>query len=131
MTTPVNRLPDAVLAQIDPPRGQGPDPAGARPNRRWYGVYANYNSPAYNTKFVKKRAVAEDLRGIPAAKEWRGRVAIDKGDTEWLMAIFTHYGEEQGRKLVQDIVATLDAGGHRRPPGARALGRLPANTGSR
>ena len=40
-------------------------------------------------------------------KEWRGKIAIDNGDTEWLMAIFTHYGEEKGRKLVQDIIANL------------------------
>ena len=54
MTTPVNRLPDAVLAQFDPPEAKNLIPQARDPNRRWYGVYANYNSPAYNTKFVKK-----------------------------------------------------------------------------
>ena len=54
MTTPVNRLPDAVLAQIDPPQAEGLIPQARGPNRRWYGTYANYNSPAYNTKFVKR-----------------------------------------------------------------------------
>jgi iron(III) transport system substrate-binding protein len=108
MTTPVNRLPDAVLAQIDPPEAKGLIPQARSPNRRWYGTYSNYNSPAYNTKFVKKEQLPKTYEDFLKHKEWRGKVAIDKGDSEWLMAIFQHYGEQRGRKLVQDIVATLD-----------------------
>jgi iron(III) transport system substrate-binding protein len=108
MTTPVNRLPDAALAQIDPPEAKGLIPQARDPNRRWYGVYANYNSPAYNTKFIKKEQLPRTYEEFLQRKEWRGRIAIDNGDTEWLMAMFTHYGEARGRKLVQDIVATLD-----------------------
>ena len=54
MTTPVNRLPDAALAQFDPPEAKALMPQARDPNRRWYGVYSNYNSPGYNTKFVKR-----------------------------------------------------------------------------
>ncbi len=107
MTTPVNRLPDAALAQIDPPEAKGLIAQARDPNRRWYGVYANYNSPAYNTKFVKKEQLPKTYEDFVKMKEWRGRIAIDNGDTEWLMAIFTHYGEARGRKLLQDIVETL------------------------
>ena len=107
MTTPVNRLPDAALAQLDLPEAKGLIPQARDPNRRWYGVYANYNSPAYNTKFVKREQLPKSYEDFLKMKEWRGRIAIDNGDTEWLMAIFTHYGEERGRKLVQDIVTTL------------------------
>lgn len=107
MTTPVNRVPDPVLAQIDPPEAKGLIPQARGANRRWYGVYANYNSPAYNTKFVKKEQLPKTYEDFLKKKEWRGKVAIDNGDTEWLMAIFKHYGEAKGRKLVQDIVATL------------------------
>ncbi len=95
MTTPVNRLPDAVLAQFDPPEAKGLIPQARDPNRRWYGVYANYNSPAYNTKFVKREQLPKTYEEFLQRKEWRGKIAIDKGDTEWLMAMFTHYGEEQ------------------------------------
>jgi iron(III) transport system substrate-binding protein len=108
MTTPVNRLPDAVLAQIDPPQAKGLIPQARSPNRRWYGTYSNYNTPAYNTKFVKKEQLPKTYEDFLKRKEWRGKIAIDKGDSEWLMAIFSQYGEQRGRKLVQDIVATLD-----------------------
>ena len=107
MTTPVNRLPDAALAQIDPPEAKGLIPQARDPNRRWYGVYANYNSPAYNSKFVKREELPKTYEDFLKKKEWRGKIAIDNGDTEWLMAIFNHYGEEKGRKLVQDIITTL------------------------
>ncbi|MPZ40703.1 MAG: extracellular solute-binding protein [Rhizobiales bacterium] len=107
MTTPVNRLPDAALAQFDPPEAKALMPQARDPNRRWYGVYANYNSPAYNTKFVKREQLPKTYEDFPKMKEWRGRIAIDNGDTEWLMAMFSHYGEEKGRKLVRDIVTTL------------------------
>jgi iron(III) transport system substrate-binding protein len=107
MTTPVNRLPDAALAQIDPPEAKGLIPQARDPNRRWYGVYANYNSPAYNTKFVKREQLPKTYEDFLKMKEWRGKIAIDNADSEWLMAMYTHYGEEKGRKLVQDIITTL------------------------
>jgi iron(III) transport system substrate-binding protein len=107
MTTPVNRLPDAALAQFDPPEAKALMPQARDPNRRWYGVYANYNSPAYNTKLVKREQLPKTYEDFLKMKEWRGKVAIDNGDTEWLMAMFTQYGEDKGRKLVQDIIATL------------------------
>jgi iron(III) transport system substrate-binding protein len=108
MTTPVNRLPDAVLAQIDPPQAKGLIAQARDPNRRWHGVYSNYNSPSYNTKFVKREQLPKTYEDFLKHKEWRGKIAIDNGDSEWLMAMYSHYGEQRGRKLVQDIVATLD-----------------------
>lgn len=107
MTTPVNRLPDAALAQLDPPEAKSLIPQARDPARRWFGVYANYNSPAYNTKFVKREELPKSYEEFLLRKQWRGKIAIDNGDTEWLMAIYTHYGEARGRKLVQDIIATL------------------------
>ncbi|MEA2905928.1 MAG: iron(III) transport system substrate-binding protein [Alphaproteobacteria bacterium] len=107
VTTPVNRLPDEVLLQFDPPEAAKLIPQARGPNRRWYGVYSNYNSPAYNTNFVKKEQLPKTFEEFLDRKEWVGHVAIDKSDTEWLSAIFAHYGEQRGRKLAQDIATTL------------------------
>jgi iron(III) transport system substrate-binding protein len=106
-TTPVYRLPDEVLLQFEPPEAKNLIPQARAPNRRWYGVYGNYNSPAYNTNLVKKADLPKSYEEFLDHKEWAGRVAIDSTDSEWLSGIFTQYGEERGRKLVQDIVATL------------------------
>jgi iron(III) transport system substrate-binding protein len=107
MTTPVNRLPDAVLAQIDPPEAKGLIPQARGANKRWYGVYANYNSPAYNTKFVKREQLPKTYEEFAQRKEWAGKVAIDNADSEWVMAMYQHFGEAKGRKIIQDIIAAL------------------------
>jgi iron(III) transport system substrate-binding protein len=106
-TTPVYRLPDEVLLPFEPPEAKNLIPQARAPNRRWYGVYGNYNAPAYNTTYVKKADLPKSYEEFLAHKEWAGRIAIDATDSEWLSGIFAYYGEERGRKLVQDIVATL------------------------
>jgi iron(III) transport system substrate-binding protein len=106
-TTPVYRLPDEVLLQFDPPEAKNLIPQARAPNRRWYGVYGNYNAPAYNTNLVKKADLPKSYEEFLTHKEWAGRIAIDATDSEWLSGIYAYYGEERGRKLAQDLVATL------------------------
>jgi len=106
-TTPVYRLPDDVLLQFDPPEAKSLIPQARAPNRRWYGVYGNYNAPSSNTNFVKKADLPKTYEEFLDHKEWAGRVAIDTTDSEWLSGIFSYYGEERGRKLIQELVATL------------------------
>ena len=115
LTTIVPQLPAAFLTPFDPPQATGLMPQARDPDRRWYGVYANYNAPAYNTKLVQKADLPKSYEDFAAHKEWRGKVAIDGTDKEWLAALFAAYGEERGRALVKTIVATLDpiiADGH-------------------
>jgi iron(III) transport system substrate-binding protein len=107
VTTPVNRLPDEVLMQFEPAQAKETIPQSHGPNKRWYGVYANYNTPAFNTNLVKKEDLPKTYEDFLTRKELIGRVAIDKSDTEWLSAIFAHYGEQRGRKLAQDLATTL------------------------
>jgi iron(III) transport system substrate-binding protein len=115
LTTIVSQMPTAFLAPFDPPQAAGLMPQARDPNRRWYGVYANYNAPAYNTKFIPRAELPKSYEDFAAHKEWHGKVAIDGTDNEWLAALFAAYGEERGRALVKNIVATLDpiiADGH-------------------
>jgi iron(III) transport system substrate-binding protein len=107
-TTTVPQLPQAYLAPFDPPQAAALMPEARDADRRWYGGYANYNAPAYNTKFVKKADLPKSYDEFAAHKEWAGKIAIDDTDDEWLAAIFGYYGEERGRALVKNIVAALD-----------------------
>src|SRR5262245_9138975 len=107
VTTPVNRLPDEVLLPFETPQVKDLIPQAHGPNKRWYGVYSNYNTPAYNTNLVKKEDLPKTYEEFLTRKEWAGKIAIDKSDTEWLSALFAHYGEQRGRKLAQDVAATL------------------------
>jgi iron(III) transport system substrate-binding protein len=107
VTTTVNRLPNDALLEFDPPQAQGLIPQARDPNRRWYGVYANYNMPAYNTNLVKRSELPQSYEQFLERKEWAGKIALDDTDDEWLSAIFAYYGEERGRKLLKDMVAVL------------------------
>jgi iron(III) transport system substrate-binding protein len=103
----VNRLPNDALLQFDPPQAQGLIPQARDPNRRWYGVYANYNMPAYNSNLVKRSELPRSYEEFLDRKEWAGKVALDDTDDEWLSAMITHYGEERGKKLLKDIASVL------------------------
>src|SRR5687768_14643269 len=52
-----HKLPQQMLAQYVPSEAKYLDPAARDPDRRWYGVYANYNTPAYNTKMIGAAAL--------------------------------------------------------------------------
>ena len=106
-TTTLNKVPPQQLAQFDPPEAKDIQPEARDPGRRWYGLYANYNSPAYNTNLVKAADLPKTYEEFTQRKEWAGRVAIDGTDNEWLKAIFDYYGEQKATALIKDIVATL------------------------
>lgn len=107
-TTAVHKLPDEWLAQFDPPLGKEiPDIAKAK-DRRWYGVYANYNSPSFNTNLVKKDDLPKTYEEFLKKTDWKSRIAIDVTDNEWLYAMAQHLGEDKAVKLLKDIEKQLD-----------------------
>jgi iron(III) transport system substrate-binding protein len=106
-TTPLSRFPDEVLLQFEPPQAVGLIPEARGANRRWYGVNAQYNAPAYNTNAISKAELPTSYEEFLAHKQWAGKIAVDATDSEWLAGILMHYGRERGRKLVQDLAATL------------------------
>src|SRR5271169_2865324 len=107
-TTTVSQLPAAYLAPFDPLDARGLMAEARDPNRRWYGSYANYNAPAYNTNFVHKADLPKTYDEFAAHKEWAGKIAIDDTDGEWLAALCAFYGDARGQALVKGIVAALD-----------------------
>ncbi len=107
VTTTVNRLPNEALAQFDPPEARALIPEARDPSRRWYGVYANYNTPAYNTSLVNKADLPKSYEEFLDRKQWAGKIALDDTDDEWLSAIMRRYGEERGKALLKEMVAVL------------------------
>ena len=103
----VGRLPRDFMQPLDLPEATNLMPQARDPDRRWFGVYANYDVPSYNSKLVNRSELPTSYEEFLSHKEWAGRVAVEQTDVQWLSALFTHYGEERARKLVGDIVATL------------------------
>ena len=48
-----HKMPQQLLAQFDPSEARHIDPLARDPDRRWYGVYTVYTTPAYNTKMIQ------------------------------------------------------------------------------
>lgn len=103
----VGRLPRDFMQPIDLSEAKYLIPQARDAERRWYGVYANYDVPSYNSKLVNSSDLPKSYEAFLDHKEWAGRIAIEQTDVQWLSALFTHYGEARARKLVTDIVATL------------------------
>jgi iron(III) transport system substrate-binding protein len=103
----VSRLPRDFMQPIELSEAANVMPQARDPGHRWYGVYANYDVPSYNSKLVSASDLPTSYEGFLNHKEWAGRVAVEQTDVQWLSALFTHFGEERARKLVGDIVATL------------------------
>jgi iron(III) transport system substrate-binding protein len=106
-TTTINKVPPQMMAQFDVPEVQHISAAARDPGKRWYGLYANYNAPAYNTQKVKASELPKSYEDFAKHKEWAGKIAIDNSDNEWLKAIFEYFGEQKGTQLIKDIVAAV------------------------
>jgi iron(III) transport system substrate-binding protein len=106
-TTQLHNLPDEILLPFDPPQAQHLIAEARGANKRWYGVNAHYNTPAYNSRLVDKAALPKSFEEFLDRKEWAGKVVIDATDAEWLAGLYVHYGEARGLKLARDIAATL------------------------
>lgn len=106
-TGTINKMPPQMLAVFDPTEASNISADARDPGKRWYGVYANYNAPAYNTDKVKAAELPKSYEEFAQRKEWAGKVAIDGTDNEWLKAILLHYGEQKGTDLVKNVVAAL------------------------
>src|SRR5438105_7416964 len=102
-TATINKMPAAMLASYEPAEAKNISPEARDPNRRWWGVYANYNSPAYNTQHVTSAELPKSYEEFAQRPQWAGRVAIDGTDNEWLKAMFEYYGEAKGGEVVRAI----------------------------
>jgi iron(III) transport system substrate-binding protein len=106
-TATINKMPPQMLAAYEPPEAKNVAPPARDPNKRWWGVYANYNSPAYNTEKVKASELPRSYEEFPQRQQWAGKVAIDGTDNEWLKAMLEFYGEQKGTELVRSIATSL------------------------
>ena len=99
-TTTVSKMPEALFAAFEPPEAKNLIPEARGANKKWYGVYANYNSPAYNTNLVKAADLPKTYEDFLSHKEWVGKVVVEGTDREWLRGLYEHYGDEIGRAHV-------------------------------
>ena len=76
-----------------------------RPHGEWVGTRLNVFVQAYNTDLVAKEELPETWEDLLDPK-WKGRLGIEAEDSDWLAGVFGAIGEERGRELFENIVAT-------------------------
>jgi iron(III) transport system substrate-binding protein len=103
-----HKLPQQMLAQYVPDEAKHLNATARDPNRRWHGVYANYNAPAYNTKMISASALPKSYEEFAQKKEWAGKVAIDGTDADWLKGFFHHFGAAKATQIIKCMVGTLN-----------------------
>jgi iron(III) transport system substrate-binding protein len=106
-TTAVNKLPKEWVAQVEPKLAKEIPAIAKDKDKRWYGVYANYNGPAFNTKLINKADLPKTYEDFLKRPQWKGKLALDCRDNEWLKALSDHMGEAKATKLLTDINKTL------------------------
>ncbi len=106
-TASVQQLPAEIVAQYDPPEAKNIRPGARAKDQRWFGVYTNYNTPAYNTKFVRSDELPKSYAEFAKRPQWAGKVVIDVNDETWLATIYEHFGEREAKRMMDEIVSVL------------------------
>lgn len=95
---------EKVLAKVDSPHLKDLLPQAVIGHREWVGSRINVFASAYNTNLVKKADEPKSYQDFLDPK-WKGKLAIEAEDWDWLATIATDMGEANGIKLFKEIVA--------------------------
>ena len=100
-------MPTELLMAFRPPEADHLNPGAMDLEKRWFGLYTIHYVPAYNTDKIKPADLPKTYDDFSRHPEWNGHVVIDSTDRVWLAGFVSHFGPERGKKLIQDIVATV------------------------
>ncbi len=72
------------------------------PHRRWFSDRVNLWVTGYNTAKLKREELPSTLEGF-ADPAWKGRVALEATDYDWMGGIIEHMGEQRGREFFRRL----------------------------
>jgi iron(III) transport system substrate-binding protein len=96
---------EQILQKVASPHLKDLIPQAIRPHGEWVGTRLNVFVQAYNTNAVKKEDLPRKWEDL-ANPKWKGKLGIEQEDADWLAGQFAEIGEEKGKKVFADIVAT-------------------------
>jgi iron(III) transport system substrate-binding protein len=71
-------------------------------HKEWIATRLNIFTCAYNTKLVKKEELPKTYQDLLDPK-WKGRLAVEADDSDWLAETVMKMGEEKGIALFKEI----------------------------
>ena len=79
-------------------------PAATYAHRQWIATRINLFAGAYNTKLIAAADAPKRYEDL-ADPRWKGKLAVEASDANWLMQLAAIMGEDKAIKLFRDIVA--------------------------
>src|SRR5438067_602554 len=86
---------EQVVGQFYSPYLADLPPWAVPPHRRWFSDRANVWVAGYNTGKVKREELPGTLEAFAEAK-WKGRLALEATDADWMYGVVNFMGEERG-----------------------------------
>lgn len=80
-------------------------PEASPAHKEWVGITLDVFSAAYNTRLIKKEELPKSYQDLLDPK-WKNKLGIEADDSVWFGPLIEALGEQQGKKLFSDIVAT-------------------------
>src|SRR5437899_8687347 len=94
-----------LLQEIRSPYHKDLVPAAVPEHREWVATLHHVFVQAYNTDKVRKEDLPKTYRDLLAPK-WKGKLAIEGDDHEWMSSVIADMGEVEGVKFFRDLVAS-------------------------
>jgi iron(III) transport system substrate-binding protein len=95
---------EQVVAEFDSPHIADLPAWAIPPHRRWFSDRANLWVTGYNTAKVKREELPATLDGF-ADPKWKGRLALEATDSDWMYGVVQFMGEERGLAFFRKLAA--------------------------
>ena len=96
---------EQVLAEFDSPHLADLPAWAIPPHRRWFSDRANLWVTGYNTGKVKREEIPAAMEGF-ADPKWKGRLALEATDSDWMYGVIDFMGEERGLDFFRRLAAS-------------------------
>ena len=93
---------EKILQQSNAPGLADLIPQAIPPHREWIATRLNIFTCAYNTKLVRKEDLPKTYADLLDPK-WKGKLAVEAEDSDWLAETVLKMGEEKGIALFKEI----------------------------
>lgn len=95
---------EKLLQEVYSPHHKELIPSAAPSHREWVSTLQYVFVQAYNTSKVSKTELPKTYQDLLHPR-WKGRLAIEASDHEWMSSVIKDMGEANGIKFFKDLVA--------------------------
>jgi iron(III) transport system substrate-binding protein len=93
---------EKVLTTYFTPHAADLPPASIPRHRLWMPDRLQFFVVGYNTNLVKREDLPKSIRGF-ADPKWKGKLAIEAGDAEWMATLVRKWGEAEGMAFFRKL----------------------------